>query len=710
MPTHGVFVENRLSAFRKKYGADVKVIAPVPWFPFQNETFGKYAAWARAPEMETREGVEIFHPRYLIPPKVGMGYAPTALAHCLRKTARTLIKSDWVFDLIDAHYLYPDGVAAAQVAAEFGKPVVVTARGGDINLLPDYPGPRRKIVNAAMKADAIITVASALKRELVRLGAPEQKITVLRNGVDLELFKPLDRATLRKDMNLSGPVIASVGHLIARKGHHLVIEALKDIPGATLLIAGDGEQRQALKALAKRLGVADHVRFLGLIPHDKLTEVYNAVDVFALASSREGWPNVLLEAMACGAPCVATDVWGSGEVIREPAAGRLVQHRTPEAMAKAINHLLADPPDRAATRRYAQAHSWNDTVDGMENIFSALTKKARAAIKTTPVRFSNSAYKPKLIVTVDTEEQFDWSDFNSAKHKIAPVSDIAVFQSLCRGEGVSPLYFLTYPLLADAKTADYFRALQERKKAACGLHLHPWATPPVTDFSGEYFSFQKNLPREAHLEKLQHLASAFENIFGERANAHRAGRYGIAPENYALLAEIGVKYDFSPSAGFDFSNIGGPDFSACSNQPFALRSSGALLFVTPVSGARAIQKTRIFLSQENSLPGFAPPTASVLPNLTKPMRLSPEGASLDDLKALTKKLVADKTPVLTFTLHSTSLTIGANSYAQDAASVQRLLDVTRQYFRWFRDQQGGDFVSLDDLAAFYENASETAGA
>ena len=707
-PAHGVFVENRLRAFLKRHDADVKVIAPVPWFPSRNETFGAYARFARVAERERRYEIDVYHPRYLIPPKTAMHVAPASLARTFLDAAQTLIDGGWNFNLIDAHYFYPDGAAAAEVAGRLKKPLVITARGTDINLIPRYAGPRKKILNAARRADRVVTVASALKEELVRLGAPGGKISVLRNGVDLKLFRPLDRAAIRKEMDLAGPVIASVGHLIDRKGHDLVIDAIKDIPDATLLIAGDGEKRAALEARAASAGIGGRMRFLGAVPHEDLPWIYNAADVLALASSREGWPNVLLEAMACGTPCVATPVWGSGEVICAPEAGKLALDRSAGAVAMSLKDILAAPPDRVVTRSYAERFSWDATADGMAAIFSDLVEKsaARAALKTAPAPLKRER-KPKLIVTVDTEERFDWNGFDDMSFACCDPADIDRFQETCAEAEIEPLYLLTYPLLKDKQTAAYFRGLREAGLAECGLHLHQWATPPG-DFPGEYFSFQKNLPRAAHLEKLQTLAAAFEEEFGERALSHRAGRYGVAPEDYELLARIGVEYDFSPSAGFDFSSLGGADFSGLSNAPFIAnggpKNGDWRIHVTPLCGARAINRTSLFLKQRRKQSAFSAARRKP-PPMTTPMRLSPEGASLNDLKGLTRRLVADDTPVLTFTLHSTSLTEGANPYARSKGDADRMLAISRDYFAWFSGELGGEFLSFDDLRAVYESAA-----
>ncbi len=705
MPSHGIFVENRLRAFLKRHDAEVRVIAPVPWFPFQHETFGKYAAWARVPKRESRHGVEIYHPRYLLPPKVGMHYAPTALARCFSKAIDAITGNGWDFDFIDAHYFYPDGVAATAIAKERGKPIAITARGSDVSFFPDYPGPRKKIIQAATDADVVITVADALKTNLNSLGAPQQKITTLRNGVDLEIFAPRDRAAIRREMGLSGSVILSAGHLIERKGHHLVIEALKKLPAATLLIVGDGEDRPTLVRQVKAANLDARVQFLGALAPEKMPDIYNAADILVLASSREGWANVLLEAMACGTPCVATNVGGNPEVIREPAAGRLVGDLTSDAIAKAVSTLLSNPPDRQSTRGYAETHSWNETADQMAAIFSGLSRRARAAasITTAPISFAEP-YRPKLIITVDTEEAFNWSDFETSAHSVCEPADLNIFQKTCDNAGAKPLYLVTYPLLKYAGTASYFRSLKDNDAADFGLHLHQWVTPPETRFSEEYFSYQKNLPQDIHVKKLRALADMFETVFGDHAIAHRAGRYGISSADYALLAEIGVRFDFSPGAAFDFSSTGGPDFSGYANHPFIVKGATAPVYVTPVSAAKTIRGTKLFQSQEGNSPGFS--TTANTPSWKIPIRLSPEGANLQTLKALTKRLIADKTPVLTFTLHSTSLTKGANSYAPDADGVDHILSVTRDYLSWFRENIDGELVSLGDLATLYENTAK----
>ncbi len=695
-PTHGVFVENRLRALMNTCDAEVRVIAPVPFFPFKHSVFGRYSEFSRAPYIEHRHGIEVHHPRYLIPPKIGMTYAVTALERCFLKSARALIEEGWDFDIIDAHYFYPDGVATARIAEKLGKPITITARGTDINLIPKFPRQRSMILEAARKADASITVARALKEEMVRIGAVAEKIEVLRNGVDLETFQPLDRQSIRNRMKLSGPVITSVGHLIERKGHHLVIEALSGIPDATLLIAGKGNALPALKERAAALGLENRVRFLGAVPHEGLADIYNAADVLALASSREGWPNVLLEAMACGTPCVATPVWGSSEIITTPVSGTLAPERSAGAIAKAIRAVLENPPDRTATRTYAEKFSWNETAHGLHALFQRIIEKRNRAdaYKIHPAAPSKRKF-PKLVVTVDTEEAFDWSTFSAEEHLVHSPSDVNRFQALCENFGAKPLYLITYPLLRDPENVAYFHSLRARGKADTGIHLHAWTTPPFDGLGGEFYSYQSNLPVEVHQQKLNTLAELYDSAFGESARAHRAGRYGLKLLDYSLLSTVGIDFDFSPSVGFDFSASGGPNESIRSNHPMTVECpDGNKITIIPVSGAHAVRHTQVFLTQERS-------SANHFRRWTEPVRLSPEGANFAELKALTKRLIKDEVPVLTYTLHSSSLTSGANAYAPDAAGVNRILETTRQFFDWFTKELDGAFVSLDDLEEDY---------
>jgi glycosyltransferase involved in cell wall biosynthesis len=367
-PSHGIFVETRLRHLLASGEVESRVVAPVPWFPSDDARFGEYAIHARAPREEQRHGIQVLHPRYPLLPKVGMTVSPFLLARAVRPLIERMLRS-YPFDLIDAHYFYPDGVAAAMIGRRLGKPVVITARGTDVNLIPRYRLPRAMIRWAARRAAGMITVARALKDDLVRIGVPEERIEVLRNGVDLQLFRPVEREAARARLGISRTTLLSVGHLIPRKAHDLVIRALGSLPGMDLVVIGDGPERDALAALARESRVDDRVRFVGSVPQEELRNYYGAVDALVLASSREGWANVLLESMACGTPVVASRAGGSPEVVSAPEAGVLMAERTPEAVVEGVRRLFASRPDREATRSYAEQFSWEETTRGQLRLF-----------------------------------------------------------------------------------------------------------------------------------------------------------------------------------------------------------------------------------------------------------------------------------------------------------------------------------------------------
>jgi teichuronic acid biosynthesis glycosyltransferase TuaC len=379
-PNHGIFVETRLRHLLSSGAVQTRVVAPVPWFPSTHERFGRWAKMARTPQYERRNGVEVWHPRYPLPPKIGTSVAPLLLALGARNTvARLLAEGD--FDLFDAHYYYPDGAAAALLSRWFKKPFVITARGTDLTLLPQLAIPRRWIKWTKSQAAASAFVSQALKNTLDEIGGPKSRERVLRNGVDLELFQRHDPQASRTRLGLSaGRWLVSVGNLVPLKGHDIVIRSLASLPDDTkLAIVGDGPERNRLERLARDLGLSERVLIAGPKPQAELPFWYSAAECLLLCSSREGWPNVLLEAMACGTPVVATAVWGIPEVVSTPVVGRLIEERTPSALARAVLELIGSPKQPEAVRRYASSFSWQETTKGQIDLFREILDSERNA-------------------------------------------------------------------------------------------------------------------------------------------------------------------------------------------------------------------------------------------------------------------------------------------------------------------------------------------
>jgi len=202
-------------------------------------------------------------------------------------------------------------------------------------------------------------VSKGLIDDMAALGIPRDKITLHRTGLDADLFRPYDRRMCRDQLGLprDKPVLATVGALIPRKGQRFAIEALAQLPEAILLIAGKGEDEALLRGLAKDLGLAERVRFLGPVPHAGLPVLLNAADVFVLPSSSEGLANAWVEALACGTPVVTTPIPGAQELITDPDWGRLVP-RDGAAIAAAVSEILAARPAPERVQQAVAGMSW----------------------------------------------------------------------------------------------------------------------------------------------------------------------------------------------------------------------------------------------------------------------------------------------------------------------------------------------------------------
>jgi len=377
-PTLGVFVFRRLNHLLADTDITAKVIAPVPWFPFTSLAFGAYGRAARAPLEENIGGVQVYHPRFFMIPKIGMRLTPGALMRAALPVFRRIIAEGYKPDLIDAHYLYPDGVAAARLSQMLDIPFVMTARGSDVTQIPAYGFARKAIVAASMQAAKVITVSQSLADELQQLGVPANQLQTVRNGVDLREFHPNkkhDGLKLLENLGVpdwQGARLLVAGWLIPRKRVDRVIEAVRKYPDVQLLIAGDGPLRSTLEQQVGRLDLSQRCYFLGQQSPKHMPQLMAAADLLVLASEREGWANVLLEAMASGTPVLATDVGGAREFVKSPA-GMLfgINECLSDKLGEALNALART--NLQAVRSYAENFSWVEVSRQQEAIFCAAT-------------------------------------------------------------------------------------------------------------------------------------------------------------------------------------------------------------------------------------------------------------------------------------------------------------------------------------------------
>jgi len=386
-PGAGLFVRERL--FRVGRVLPITVVSPRPWFPGQG-WIRKFRPGYRpaAPRLETQDGVTVRFPRFFALPGIGRRFDGLFMAvSCLPLLWR--LRSEG-YNLIDAHFAYPDGYAATLLGRWLRLPACITLRGSET---PQSRNPvlRARIAAALGRATWVFAVADALRRLGLSLGLAEAKSQVVGNGVDVERFAPMDRLAARARLGLpdAAQVLISVGGLVERKGFHRVIACLPDLlarhPDLYYLIVGggspEGDMSAALEQQVADLGLGERVRFLGPLPPDELKWPLSAADVFVLATSNEGWANVFLEAMACGLPVVTTRVGGNAEVVNDDALGIVVPPGDPERLRAAIEEALDRTWDVARIRAYAEENAWDRRVEQLLGEFRALAAAEREPLR-----------------------------------------------------------------------------------------------------------------------------------------------------------------------------------------------------------------------------------------------------------------------------------------------------------------------------------------
>lgn len=372
-PRFGTFVARQMEALAARDDWDVHVINPIGLPPL---ALGRYAALADAAVSANEHGVHVHRPRFTLIPAVGGPFNPAMIVRAVLPLARRL-HAIHGFDLVDAQFFYPDGPAAARIADELRLPYSIKARGADISLWGQRAYANRKMKAAASKAAGLLAVSDALAEDMADIGLPRDKITTHYTGLDRALFRPLGRqkcrAVLAGDFGIpaGGPLIASVGALIPRKGQRFVIEALAQLEGTRLVLVGKGEDRPALEQLAKERGVAGRVHFLGSLDHKALPVVLSACEAMVLPSASEGLANAWVEALACGTPLIITDAGGARELVKSDTAGRIVG-RNANAIAGGIRDVLAAdlPPEEVA--KCAAQFSWQSNAAALAQYYSSL--------------------------------------------------------------------------------------------------------------------------------------------------------------------------------------------------------------------------------------------------------------------------------------------------------------------------------------------------
>ncbi|HVK13446.1 MAG TPA: glycosyltransferase, partial [Gemmataceae bacterium] len=344
---------HRATFNRQQFGAlarrqPVEVIAPVAWV---DEVRLRVKAGGRLPARRRGavDGIPVEYPRYLYPPLVCRHW----YGHFFRASVRFAFwRAVRRFrpEVVLAAWAYPDGWGAVELGRQAGLPVVVKVHGSDVLELPLHPGRRARTADALCRADGVVAVSRHLAVRVAELGVDPQRIRVIYDGVDGAAFRAGDRDKARARLGLpAGRHALCVANLVPVKGHAVLLDALARLKArgaeVTCHLIGDGPLRSALAARAAELGLGDSVRLVGAVAHERLPDWFRAADVFVLASRSEGVPCVLLEALACGTPFVASAVGGIPE-IAHLGLSALVPPGDAGRLADEVGRALAAPPPR----------------------------------------------------------------------------------------------------------------------------------------------------------------------------------------------------------------------------------------------------------------------------------------------------------------------------------------------------------------------------
>jgi len=389
-PNRGLFT--RQLAVELARLCELEVAVPLPWFPSNRLAARLAPAYAREfgglVARQQFDGFIATYPRYPMIPKMSER-AHDLFMYLGVRGALARRHRERPFDVINAHWLYPDGVVAVRIGARLKLPVVLTGLGCDINDDLQNPAKRARILAAAHAAAAVTTVSQPLADRLREAGVPDAKLTVIPNGVDTSRFSLRDRDAARRALGLTaGPLVVCVSRLSHEKGVDLLVAAARQLaalqPAARIIVVGDGAERTALEAQIAAAGLGERVRLVGAVPYTAVAEWMAAADVVCMPSRREGHPNAAMEALASGRPLVASRAGALTELVTA-ARGITVPVEDSAALGTALATALAHPWDHAAIAASVREESWARAAASYHRVLeraanSRLPDSARRAV------------------------------------------------------------------------------------------------------------------------------------------------------------------------------------------------------------------------------------------------------------------------------------------------------------------------------------------
>ncbi|NOT83202.1 MAG: glycosyltransferase family 4 protein [Methylococcaceae bacterium] len=367
-PQRATFNRQQLERLAQCY--DLEVLVPVSWLDWLK---------ARRQGQDTRSRVSSAATRYFnyfyIPKLFRWSYGGTLLLSMLSVLPRMLGQNRP--NIIYTPWAYPDGFATVVIGRLLGIPVVVKVLGSDINDFTTIPGVKAQIVWTLKNAAAVVAVSQDLAGKVIALGASPANTEVIYDGVDPARFKPLNQQHCREQLALDAQakIIVYVGNLLPTKGCLDLIDSFaqlkQQMPDALLVYVGKGDICAAkMAARADSLGVKAAVRLVGTQPHEIVASWMGAADVVVLPSYNEGVPNVLLEAMACGKPIVATHVGGIPEVVPN-FAGILVAPGDIAVIAEALKTAISATWDADKIITHVSQFTWERNIAELQAVLDS---------------------------------------------------------------------------------------------------------------------------------------------------------------------------------------------------------------------------------------------------------------------------------------------------------------------------------------------------
>lgn len=635
---------------------------------------------------------------------------------------RWLIKNANAYDVLHVHSHVSWRFSSYILCRILGKSVIFSCTLDDSpdELIKSYKRRVRKIARILMNSiQVFVAISPRLYLMSLKAVSPERVRNIPQGVLDIYKDAPLNeiRAQIRGRLNVNNDdiLLLNVGSICDRKNTSFLIEVLARIKNnkVKLIVVGpelEEDYSQAVNELISSYGLSERVIKVGFSKTPDL--YYKACDILVFSSKYEGFSNVYLEAMCNALPVVTLYLPGLVDYLFDHGKTGYFS-RDIDAFVQHVEILVNDEGLRKnmglACRAYVLKHYGLDYVAALYvQLYVQMARDANTNSTATPAvevpLISDCStvasgpdtlgifkidipldISPILSIVVDTEAEFNW-DIGTIDDtgRVEAISELPRLIDMLGEHHSLPCLVLDYPV-ATNQTSQNIVAMLNRQGVELGIHLQPWTTPPFAEPVDARHSFSGNLGPMFERTKLMLHKEAVEAITGSNVRVFKAGRYGASASTYRVLATAGIDIDLSISPGFNFAKESGPDWSRYSSHPGWIGKPGDILSLPTTSG---------FQGPGWRLAGTPPGSRYVLAaamsaHLIRPQRMSPEGATFQDLTRMTQALFADGLRVFTLSFHSPSLKPGCTPYTRSKSDVLAFLKVISDYVDFFKSELGG---------------------